>query len=59
MSIEACEDMLETAEADAAISEAEAELEKNGQLHDASTALASLRRKHFFPEADANPLPGA
>lgn len=47
MSIEAYEDMLETAEADAAITEAEAELEKDGQLHDARTALASLRRKHF------------
>ena len=47
MSIEAYEDMLETAEADAAITEAEAELAKDGQLHDARTALASLRRKHF------------
>lgn len=47
MSIEAYEDILETAEADAAITEAEAELEKDGQLHDARTALASLRRKHF------------
>lgn len=47
MSIEAYEEMLETAEADAAITEAEAELEKDGQLHDARTALASLRRKHF------------
>lgn len=27
--------------------EAEAELEKDGQLHDARTALASLRRKRF------------
>lgn len=44
---EAYEDMVETAEADAAITEAEAELEKDGQLHDARTALASLRRKHF------------
>ena len=47
MSIEAYEDMLETAETDTAITEAEAELEKDGQLHDARTALASLRRKHF------------
>lgn len=47
MSIEAYEDMLETAEADAAIAEAEAEMGKDGQLHDARTALASLRRKHF------------
>ena len=47
MSSEAYEDMLETAEADAAISEAEAELAKGGQLHDARTALTSLRRKYF------------
>lgn len=47
MSIETYEEMLETASADAAISEAEAEFAKDGQLHDARTALASLRRKHF------------
>ena len=43
MSIETYEAMVEGAAMDAAISEAEAELE----LHDAREALASLRRKHF------------
>ena len=47
MSIEAYEDLVETASADAAITEAEAELEQDGKLHDARTALAALRRKHF------------
>lgn len=47
MSIETYEDMMETAAADQAISEAEAELAGGGQLHDAKEALASLRRKHF------------
>lgn len=47
MSIETYEGMLETAEMDAAIAEAEAEFERDGQLHDARTALAGLRRKHF------------
>lgn len=47
MSIEAYEAMVETAAADAAITEAEAEYEHDGQLHDARKALASLRRKHF------------
>ena len=37
----------ETAMIDTAISEAETELEQNGQLFDAKDALASLRRKHF------------
>ena len=32
---------------DAAISDAEAEFARDGQLHDAREALASLRRKHF------------
>lgn len=45
MSIETYEAMLETAAVDAAISEAE--YQKDGQLHDAKAALASLRRKHF------------
>ncbi|MGD9155676.1 MAG: hypothetical protein PVG90_09280 [Bacillota bacterium] len=40
------QEMLKTAATDAAISEAEAEFDKDGQLHDARTALASLR-KHF------------
>ena len=47
MSIETYEAMLESAAIDAAISEAEAEYQKDGQLHDARSALASLRRKHF------------
>jgi prevent-host-death family protein len=47
MSIEAYEALVETAAVDAAITEAEAEYERDGQLHDAQEALASLRRKHF------------
>lgn len=49
MSIETYEAMVENAVMDTAISEAEAEAEfaKDGQLHDAKDALASLRRKHF------------
>jgi len=47
MSIETYEAMVENAEMDTAISEAEAEFERDGQLHDAREALASLRRKHF------------
>ena len=47
MSIETYEAMVETAETDAAISQAEAEFQQDGQLHDAREALASLRRKHF------------
>lgn len=47
MSIEAYEEMLETAATDAAIAEAEAEYAADGKLHDAREALASLRRKHF------------
>lgn len=47
MSIETYEEMLETQAADKAIAEAEAEYAATGQLHDAKTALASLRRKHF------------
>ncbi len=47
MSIEAYEELLETIKLDTAISEAEAEYAADGQLHDARSALASLRRKHF------------
>lgn len=47
MSIETYEEMLETQATDQAISEAEAEYAATGQLHDARTALSSLRRKHF------------
>ena len=43
MSIETYEAMVETAETDAAISQAEAEFQQDGQLHDAREALASLR----------------
>ena len=45
--IETYEEMLETASTDAAIAAAEADYAKTGQLHDAETALAALRRKHF------------
>lgn len=47
MSIETYEEMLETAAADAAIAEAEAEYARDDKLIDAKEALASLRRKHF------------
>lgn len=47
MSIEAYEEMVRTLETDKAIAEAEAEYDADGQLHDARTALSSLRRKHF------------
>ena len=47
MSMETYEEMLETAKLDTAISEAEAEYDADGQLHDARTALASLPRKRL------------
>ena len=47
MSIETYEKMIETAETDSVITEAEAEFEHNGQLFDARETLAALRRKHF------------
>ena len=47
MSIETYEDLLVSAKMDRSISEAEDDYAANGQLHDARTALASLRRKHF------------
>lgn len=47
MSIEAYESMLETAETDATIAEAEAAYKRTGELHGAREALASLRRKHL------------
>lgn len=47
MSIEAYEEMIETARTDAAISEAEKEYAADGVLMDAREALSSLRRKHF------------
>ena len=47
MSIEIYEALVENVAIDTAISEAEADYEQDGQLHDAKEALASLRRKHF------------
>ncbi|MCI8414314.1 MAG: type II toxin-antitoxin system Phd/YefM family antitoxin [Ruminiclostridium sp.] len=47
MSIETYEELLETLSVDQAITEAEAEFSAGGELHDARTALSSLRRKHF------------
>lgn len=47
MSIEAYEEMTETARTDAVISEAEKEYDADGILLDAREALSSLRRKHF------------
>ncbi|MDO4261392.1 MAG: type II toxin-antitoxin system Phd/YefM family antitoxin [Eubacteriales bacterium] len=47
MSIEAYEEMIETARTDAAISEAEKEFAADGVLLDARETLSSLRRKHF------------
>ena len=47
MSIEAYEEMIETARTDSAISEAEKEYASDGVLIDAMEALSSLRRKHF------------
>lgn len=47
MSIEAYEEMLEAAQMDAAINEAEKEFAATGELLDARVALSSLRRKHF------------
>lgn len=47
MSIETYEALIGNAATDSAISEAEAEFEYDGQLHEARDVLASLRRKHF------------
>lgn len=47
MSIEAYDDLLETFATDRAITEAEAECAEKGGLHDARTALATLKRRHF------------
>lgn len=47
MSIETYEEMQETTQVDAAITEAEAEYAAEGVLLDAREALSSLRRKHF------------
>lgn len=47
MSMEAYEELLETAAADAAIAESEAEYAADGKLYDAEETFASLRRKYF------------
>lgn len=47
MSIEAYEEMIETAKTDAAISDAEQEYAADGVLLNAREALSSLRRRHF------------
>lgn len=47
MSIEAYEELIESNKIDRAISEAEEEYAKTGELLDARESLTSLRRKHF------------
>ena len=47
MSMEAYDELLSIAVTDAAIEDAERELEQGGKLENARIALASLRRKHF------------
>jgi prevent-host-death family protein len=47
MSIEAYEELIESNKIDRAISEAEEEYARTGELLDAREALSSLRRKHF------------
>ena len=47
MSMEAYEDLVDTASIDAAIGKAESEYARTHESHDARAALASLRRKHF------------
>jgi len=47
MSIATYEPMLESAETDYAITEAETQYAMSGKLHDAKEALQFLRRKHF------------
>ena len=47
MSMDTYDELLELAETDAAIAEAEAEYKATGILYDARTELAALRRKHF------------
>ena len=47
MSMETYDALMETAATDAAIAEAEAELEQTGELLDARSELAALRRKYF------------
>ena len=47
MSIEDYQELIESNKIDRAISEAEEEYAKTGELLDAREALTSLRRKHF------------
>ena len=47
MSMEAYEDLIDTASIEAAIGKAESEYARTHESHDARAALASLRRKHF------------
>ena len=47
MSMEAYEDLIDTSSIDAAIGKAESKYARTHESHDARTALASLRRKHF------------
>ena len=47
MSIEAYEELIESNKIDRAISEAEEEYARTGELLDAREAMSSLRRKHF------------
>lgn len=47
MSIEAYEELIESNKVDRAISEAEEEYARTGELLDAREALCSLRRKHL------------
>ena len=47
MSIEAYDELIETASIDAAIGKAESAYMAANESHDARAALASLRRKHF------------
>ena len=54
MSIETYEALVENAKMDTAISEAEAEFKRDGQLHDAREMLASLRRKTFWINTASN-----
>ena len=47
MSMEAYEDLIDTASIDAAIGKEESEYARTHESQDARAALASLRRKHF------------
>jgi prevent-host-death family protein len=47
MSIETYEQITETYQVDSAIAEAEEDYNMSGILHDATEALANLRRKHI------------